>query len=46
MKHERSENDADDLIDLGAASAETRAMTYGADDHKAGLWLMPGLSLD
>ena len=46
MKHERSEDDTSDLIDLGTATEETRAMTYGADDHKAGLWLMPGLSLD
>lgn len=46
MKHERNEDDARDLIDLGAASEQTRAMTYGADDHKAGLWLMPGLSVD
>ena len=46
MKHERSEDNDSDLIDLGAASDETRSMTYGADDHKAGLWLMAGLSLD
>lgn len=46
MKHERNEVNPNDLIDLGAASEETRAMTYGADDHKAGLWLMPGLSVD
>lgn len=45
MKNDRREN-ASDLIDLGAASAETRALTYGADDSKGGLWLMPGLSLD
>lgn len=45
MKDERDES-ASDLVDLGAASDETRAMTYGADDHKAGLWLMAGLSLD
>jgi hypothetical protein len=36
----------DDLTDLGAASEETRAMTYGADDSKGGLWILPGLSLD
>jgi len=46
MKNEPCEHDPDELIDLGAAGEETRAMTYGADDHKAGLWLMPGLSLD
>lgn len=46
MKHQLDEENASDLIDLGAASEQTRAMTYGADDHKAGLWLMAGLSLD
>lgn len=46
MKHELSEDSVSDLIDLGAASEKTGAMTYGADDHKAGLWLMAGLSLD
>lgn len=46
MKSERCEDDLSDLIDLGVASKETRAMTYGADDHKAGLWLAAGLSLD
>ena len=46
MKNERDDHEAMDLIDLGAASEETRAMTYGADDHKAGLWLMAGLSPD
>lgn len=46
MKHEHIEDEASELIDLGAASEETRAMTYGADDHKAGLWVMPGLSVD
>lgn len=48
MNQERCEDRVrgSELIDLGAASEETRAMTYGADDHKAGLWLMPGLSLD
>jgi hypothetical protein len=46
MKDERSQDNASDLIDLGAASKETGAMTYGADDHKAGLWLMAGLSRD
>lgn len=35
-----------DLIDLGSASGETRAMTYGADDSKAGLWLHAGLTPD
>jgi hypothetical protein len=46
MKHQLDEDNSNDLIDLGAASEQTRAMTYGADDHKAGLWLMAGLSLD
>lgn len=46
MKQERHEDSASDLIELGAASEATRAMTYGGDDHKAGLWLMPGLSDD
>jgi hypothetical protein len=46
MKDERSGASASDLIDLGAAREETRAMTFGADDSKAGLWLMPGLTLD
>lgn len=46
MKDERNEDSASDLIDLGAASEQTRAMTYGADDHKAGLWIMAGLSRD
>jgi hypothetical protein len=46
MQNERNDDHTSDLIDLGAASEETRAMTFGADDHKAGLWLMAGLSLD
>lgn len=46
MQNERDHDDTGDLIDLGAASEQTGAMTYGADDHKAGLWLMAGLSLD
>jgi len=46
MNEERNEDRPSDLIDLGAASEETRSMTYGADDHKAGLWLMAGLSPD
>lgn len=46
MKDERNEDTGTDLLDLGAASEETRALTYGADDSKGGLWLMPGLSLD
>lgn len=36
----------DDVIDLGCASRETKAMPYGADDSKAGLWLHAGLTLD
>lgn len=35
-----------ELIDLGRASNETRAMPYGADDSKAGLWLQAGLTSD
>lgn len=46
MKDERNEDTGGDLLDLGAASEKTRALTYGADDSKGGLWLMPGLSLD
>ena len=46
MKDERNEDGTSELIDLGAASELTRAMTYGADDHKAGLWIMAGLSRD
>jgi hypothetical protein len=46
MKNERNSDDAGDLIELGAASQETRAMTFGADDTKGGLWVMPGLTLD
>ena len=34
------------LIDLGAASQETKAMTFGADDSKGGLWIPAGLTLD
>jgi hypothetical protein len=34
----------DDLIDLGAASIETRGTPFGADDLKGGLIPVSGLS--
>jgi hypothetical protein len=34
----------DDLIDLGAASVETRGTPFGSDDHKLGLIPVAGLS--
>jgi hypothetical protein len=37
-EHER------DLIDLGAASVETKGTPFGSDDHKAGLIPAGGLS--
>lgn len=46
MNDQQDDRETMDLLDLGAASEETKAMTFGADDSKAGLWLMPGLSLD
>lgn len=33
-----------DLIDLGAASVETKGTPFGSDDHKAGLIPVGGLS--
>jgi hypothetical protein len=33
-----------DLIDLGAASVETKGTPFGSDDHKAGLIPVSGLS--
>lgn len=44
--HKLIEDNDGELIDLGAASDETRSMTSGADDHKAGLWLAAGLLPD
>lgn len=38
------EHEADDLIDLGAASVETKGSTNGRDDHFAGLIQVEGLS--
>lgn len=38
------ENEHDELIDLGAASAETRGPTKGGDDHAGGFILVAGLS--
>jgi hypothetical protein len=38
------EHEHDDLIDLGAASVETRGTPFGSDDHKAGLIPVAGLS--
>ena len=46
MKRKQHEKKFADLIDLGAASCKTKAMTYGADDSKAGLWIPTGLILD
>jgi hypothetical protein len=46
MNREHERDDHDDLIDLGSASRETKAMTFGADDSKAGLWVHAGLKLD
>jgi hypothetical protein len=40
-KHER-----EDLIELGAASVETKGSTRGKDDHFAGLIPVEGLSDD
>ena len=33
-----------ELIDLGAASVETKGTPFGSDDHKAGLIPVGGLS--
>ena len=38
------EHQHDDLIDLGAATVETRGTPYGSDDHKASLIPVTGLS--
>jgi hypothetical protein len=46
MKREQHEQKSSGLIDLGAASRETKAMTFGADDSKAGLWIPAGLFRD
>ncbi|MGN6848021.1 MAG: hypothetical protein ACTHJK_00870 [Sphingomicrobium sp.] len=46
MKREQADRKSPRLIDLGAASVETKALTYGADDSKVGLWPMSGLRLD
>lgn len=35
-----------DLIDLGAASVETKGSVFGTDDHKAGLIPVAGLSAE
>ena len=39
-----SERDKDDLIELGAASLETRGPTMGRDDSQGGLYLAAGLN--
>ena len=44
--HKPIEGNEGQLIDLGAASEQTRSMTSGSDDHKAGLWLLAGLLPD
>ena len=46
MNREHKRDHRDDLINLGPASRETKAMTFGADDSKAGLWVHAGLKLD
>ena len=38
------EHEHDDLIDLGAASVETKGPTFGADDRRGGLIPVAGLS--
>jgi len=38
------EHENDDLIDLGAASAETKGTPFGADDFKGSLIPVSGLS--
>jgi hypothetical protein len=38
------QHEHDDLIDLGAASVETKGSPFGTDDHKAGLIPVYGLS--
>ena len=43
MKRER---ELDDLIELGAASVETRGPSFGKDDTRGGLIPVAGLSTD
>jgi hypothetical protein len=38
------ERENDELIDLGAASVETKGPTVGRDDHAGGFILQEGLS--
>jgi hypothetical protein len=38
------EQEHDDLIDLGAASVETKGTPFGAEDRKGGLIPVSGLS--
>jgi hypothetical protein len=38
------EHDHEDLIELGAASVETKGPTVGKDDHQGGLIPFEGLS--
>ena len=40
----KREYDHEDLIDLGAASVETKGPTFGADDRRGGLIPVAGLS--
>lgn len=40
----KRENEREDLIDLGAATTETRGPTFGVDDHRLGLIPPIGLS--
>jgi len=46
MKRDPYEKKTSGVIDLGAASRETKAMTFGSDDSKSGLWVHSGLTLD
>lgn len=46
MKREQHEKRTSGVIDLGAASRKTKAMTFGADDSKSGLWVHAGLTFD
>jgi hypothetical protein len=40
------EPEQDQLIDLGAASTETRGLPWGMDDFQAGLYVHAGLSAE
>ena len=40
----KRDHEREDLIDLGAASGETKGPTFGADDRRGGLIPVAGLS--